>query len=362
MQALTTIGSYFWGSSATATPTSPNSKSDAKSVNTDSKTGQSDDGSKLLEELTISTSRKSIEGADVPTSPVIKSGDYKEKTKTSELKFSEGLIPQTTLKCLSDTVTANCWAEPDALAFKIRGPDYLEDKVKISSSAAYTLIGVDLYKCEALPEHIATRKDNFVTRLRENALKLDEKPPFVFLVNFLLPWGAFVCYWSPGKSTATIGNKSFDKLITDFINGTDEYRNQRWKFIPRMIEGNWGIKKTIGENTPVIISKRITHKYFKGEGYFEIDCDITSSKVARGILGMVQAYVNRVVLDMVVLIEGQAEDELPEKILGGVRFVKLDPESAPKLPVPTVLKRTASTRNESSTQASEEAKSQKSDD
>jgi len=58
----------------------------------------------------------------------------------------------------------------------------------------------------------------------------------------------------------------------------------------------------------------------------------------------VQNYVSKIVLDMVVLVEGQTGDELPEKILGGVRFVKLDPENAPKLPVPTLMKQSATAK------------------
>jgi len=339
------LGSLLGWSSSEESPSPDSDKPALKRTTSDAGSKASDDDA-FLEKLTISaqSERKSIEGPQSPDLSSPNARNQADKVKVSELKFVPGLIPATTLMQLSANVRTNCWAEPDALAFKVRGANYLDDKIKITQPAAYSLLGVDLWKCEALPEHIAARKDGFVSQMRNNALKLNEKPPFVFLVNFLLPWGAFVCYFTSGTAAPTIGHAAFDKTILAFINGDDDYRNQRWKFIPRMIEGNWAVRKAIGENTPVIVSKRITHKYFKGEGYFEVDCDITSSKVARSILGLVQNYVSKIVLDMVVLVEGQTGDELPEKILGGVRFVKLDPENAPKLPVPTLMKQSATAK------------------
>jgi hypothetical protein len=50
---------------------------------------------------------------------------------------------------------------------------------------------------------------------------------------------------------------------------------------------------------------------------------------------MVMRYTKCVTIDLCFLFEGQASDELPERLLGGLRFHNLDPELCSKLtPIP----------------------------
>jgi hypothetical protein len=51
---------------------------------------------------------------------------------------------------------------------------------------------------------------------------------------------------------------------------------------------------------------------------------------------MVMRYCKSVTIDLCFLFEAQSNDELPERLLGGLRFHNLDPDLCPKLPaVPT---------------------------
>jgi len=259
----------------------------------------------------------------------------------------------------------NCWSQPDACSFRVRGANYLNDRIKVAGDFAYHLVGVDLVTADQPIEHWASKPGNLISIVNkihaekqkkaekpqedqkvqasqkqkqkksqddeeEGGVDLDgsnpdpTKPPFIFLVNFIMPWGHFLAYFSPGHSSPFVGDPHFDKLMLDFISKDDDFRNARFKIIPRMVEGNWAVKKIMGDNTPAILGTKMTVKYFRGDNYFEVDVDLTSSKIARGILGTVKTYVKSVVIDLALILEGQSEEELPERLLGALRFYRLD--------------------------------------
>ncbi|CAK9166040.1 unnamed protein product [Ilex paraguariensis] len=66
---------------------------------------------------------------------------------------------------------------------------------------------------------------------------------------------------------------------------------------------------------------------------FQIDVDIGSSSVARGVIGLVLGYITSIVVDLAILIEAKEEAELPEYILGTVRLNRLRVNSAVPLEV-----------------------------
>ena len=294
------------------------------------------------------------------TTVAVAVGEVKEVKKEGEGEKSKWRLPlpSTSIPPLSETVKLNVFSDPDATAFQVRGPDYFNDKVKVASTpSVFKLAGLDLFLADEKIVHVAKRSDLFVQQLHQACQKRREKLPFVFVLNFTLPWGNFIAYFlAPNMApTPLIGEPKFDKMLSAFINGDDEYRNSRWKLIPRMVEGNWVVKKAIGENTPAIIGKKLTHSYYKGpnNSYFEITCDVNSSKVGKAILGAVAAYTKKVllfgrrffvllltlvvlakqvVIDLMFCIEPQEQEELPERILAGIRFHNLDTDAAPKLP------------------------------
>ena len=52
------------------------------------------------------------------------------------------------------------------------------------------------------------------------------------------------------------------------------------------------------------------------ETYFEIDVDIGSSYAASSVVNLVKGATKSMVIDFGVLVEGKAEDELPERLIG----------------------------------------------
>lgn len=83
------------------------------------------------------------------------------------------------------------------------------------------------------------------------------------------------------------------------------------------------MKQTVG-NTPTILGKKVRQSYSMGSNYMEVDVDIGSSSIAAAVLAVCVGVTKNLVIDVVFVLEGWCEEELPEKVLGSVRFNYLD--------------------------------------
>ena len=80
------------------------------------------------------------------------------------------------------------------------------------------------------------------------------------------------------------------------------------------------------------ILTRPQHRFYYGKGYFEVDVDAHEfCYVARKGLAGVTDHMGNMIVDFGLVVEGQTDDELPERILGCVRLCKIDVVSAPYL-------------------------------
>ncbi|CAH0482813.1 unnamed protein product [Peronospora belbahrii] len=231
-------------------------------------------------------------------------------------------------------VPRSMWAEPDGAAMMVRGPDYLIDRRKIPSQSPYfRLVGVDLFESSESVEHIASRPDNPVQRELRRHKELGTEMPFTFVVNFVVPGNPrinLVLYYQvPHPSVLTDGSPS-SELMADFLEGSDEFRNERFKLIPCIVEGSFIVRQAVG-STPALIGKKLRQPTFRGKQYFELDVDIGSSAVANRVVGLVSGYTKKLVIDMGFVLEGQSPDELPERLFGSVRLVHTDLGVAKKL-------------------------------
>nr|GMC65105.1 protein ENHANCED DISEASE RESISTANCE 2-like isoform X1 [Ipomoea batatas] len=191
-----------------------------------------------------------------------------------------------------DEKDTNCWTSPGGSGFMIRGKTYLKDNTKVKGGdPLLKLIAVDWYTLE-----------NSITKLALHPRCLvqseaGKKLPFILVINLMVPAKpnySLVLYYAADRPV----NK--DSLLGKFIDGTDLYRDSRFKLIPSIIE---------------------------------IDVDIGSSSVARSIIGLVLGYVTSLVVDLAILIEAKEEAELPEYILGTVRLNRVRLDSAVPLDV-----------------------------
>jgi hypothetical protein len=82
------------------------------------------------------------------------------------------------------------------------------------------------------------------------------------------------------------------------------------------------VKSAVGQ-TPALLGNKLVQSYHKGDGYFEVDVDVSSSSVAGGILRVVKGYVTALSIDLCFLLEAQDVSELPEVVLGALRFERV---------------------------------------
>mmetsp|Transcript_26848 Transcript_26848/g.81090 ORF Transcript_26848/g.81090 Transcript_26848/m.81090 type:complete len:157 (+) Transcript_26848:775-1245(+) len=153
-----------------------------------------------------------------------------------------------------------------------------------------------------------------------------------------MPWGNFVVYWTaPGSVSGDDADSPGDpsrNVLRKFLAGDDAYRDARLKLIPRVVEGNWLVRRAVGSGANAAkLSEALRLAYFSGPDYFEVVADIVGSAVARRILSVVRSGTSSLVLDLALVVEGVDEAELPERVLGAARLHRVDPALAVALGV-----------------------------
>mmetsp|Transcript_32459 Transcript_32459/g.79046 ORF Transcript_32459/g.79046 Transcript_32459/m.79046 type:complete len:167 (+) Transcript_32459:336-836(+) len=100
--------------------------------------------------------------------------------------------------------------------------------------------------------------------------------------------------------------------------------DERFKLITHLEKGpilmRAALKTAVGANRPVVMGKSVHQRYHFGPDYMEVDVEVDTSIIAKGILKIAAMFVKSVVVDMVWVIEGKTETELPEKALAAVRL------------------------------------------
>ncbi|XP_039059992.1 protein ENHANCED DISEASE RESISTANCE 2-like [Hibiscus syriacus] len=218
-----------------------------------------------------------------------------------------------------DDADTNCWTSPGGTGFMIRGKTYLKNSAKITGGLPLLkLIAVDWFKVDKATDKIALHPKSHVQS------EAGKKLPFVLVINLEIPAKpnySLVLYYAADRPV----NK--DSLLEKFLDGTDEFRDSRFKLIPSIVEGYWMVKRAVGTKG-CLLGKAVSCKYFRQDNFLEIDVDIGSSSVARSVIGLVLGYVTSLVVDLAILIEANEEAELPEYILGSVRLNRVRLESA----------------------------------
>ncbi|OIS97178.1 PREDICTED: protein ENHANCED DISEASE RESISTANCE 2-like [Nicotiana attenuata] len=214
---------------------------------------------------------------------------------------------------------SDCWSSPSGSGFMIRGKTYLKDSTKVTGGdPLLKLIAVDWFKVDECITNVALHSKCLVQS------EAGKKLPFVLIINLMVPAKpnySLVLYYAADRPVKK------NSLLGKFIDGTDSFRDSRFKLIPSIIEGYWMVKRAVGTKA-CLLGKAVTCKYLRQDNFLEIDVDIGSSSVARGVIGLVLGYVTSLVVDLAILIEAKEEAELPEYILGTVRLNRVKVDSA----------------------------------
>lgn len=90
------------------------------------------------------------------------------------------------------------------------------------------------------------------------------------------------------------------------------------------------MKQAVG-NTPSIMGRKLRQPYYRGDHYFELDLDVTSTSVGSAILKLVSGYTKQLSVDLAFVLEGKRKEELPEKLIGCVRISNIDLSRAERI-------------------------------
>lgn len=221
------------------------------------------------------------------------------------------------------------WKPVDPSTFRVRGRTYNSDKVKEQSAAnVFNLICVDLFETAEPVRNIAADPRNRVALAHQRG-----ENTWIFVVSFMVPGPPnynFVAYLE-GNKEAIEADTPFGRIARPFFFGNDdEFRNNRFKLIPKIAEGNMVVKMAV-KDTPTLIGNKLHQYYFKGDNYFELDIDVGSSSVARNLTALAIGYSKALIVDMGFCLQGNDENELPEVLMGGASVIHIDMATAVKL-------------------------------
>jgi len=238
---------------------------------------------------------------------------------------------------------SKAWGEPNAEEYHVRSKNYMTNGIKEpSEKSAFRLLTVDLVNSEkpiytGMCAHPGERIQLALERERKTGVK--ELPEFVFAVNLCIPAENIyhaVFYYGIDKATMDEikqGESAFGRVMNKFLFGeSDDFRNKSFKLIPRIVEGNYVVRKGVGTK-PAILGKKIKQCYVLGGGssddntdprYFEIIVDIASDAVAKQITKLCLGFCTSIVVEMMFALEGCDESTLPERIFGGAALKNVD--------------------------------------
>jgi len=122
-----------------------------------------------------------------------------------------------------------------------------------------------------------------------------------------------------------------NKLWARCSEGSDcQFAADRVKILPYIVHGvNWVVCKLVN-NQPGLICEALDTKQYSGDGYVEVDIDVEGFKsgpfagLAKKIIDIVRPKVATLVIDLAFMLQGNEEAELPERIIGVSRLIRLD--------------------------------------
>lgn len=223
----------------------------------------------------------------------------------------------------------------EASAFSVRAVDFLRSKHKKSSLASF----YELVRVEIIP---ASKSNSLHCHVAQNVSGLESGPtgplPQHFVMNLQLPTGpppvlfssasnpslSVVFYFRVREETQMMALSSSSdhalSLLTNYFRNAPKNRRLQEKMkligqvanfselnIPNMFQSYNG--------KPVLITK--SGSLHRGNGYLEMDVDVNCfCYMARAALHQLWQKVSEAQLEVAVLVQGDTEEELPERLLG----------------------------------------------
>ncbi|KAJ6720260.1 ENHANCED DISEASE RESISTANCE-RELATED [Salix viminalis] len=212
------------------------------------------------------------------------------------------------------------WATGEPSTFLIRGENYLKDNQKIRAEGSLMqMVGADWLRSDHREDDLGSRPESIIQKYAAQG-----RPEFFFVINMQIPGATqytLALYYmlkTPLEETP---------LLHSFVHGDDAFRNSRFKLIPYISKGSWIVKQSVGKKA-CLVGQALEMQCFRGKNYLELDIDVGSSTVARGVASLALGYLNNLVIEMAFVIQGNDELELPEILVGTCRLSNLDVSKA----------------------------------
>lgn len=308
--------------------------------------------------------KKSKDVAQAPRRRWPKKGDSKGdsngevyKLKPSEIHEFSGPAPRDAKSRRLTARPGAYWSEPDASGFKIRGPTYLMDKVKIPvGKPLFFLLDCDLFDLPKQTDHVG----RFLTKRIDALWKESGRLPangnhYTVIIQLQVPgppWKSFVMYFglvdrdkvfnesnendTPLSRIARRFFASSDTTPTSGDQSLHKWRNNTFKLIPRCVNAPFVVKRAVGE-VPTLLGNKLQQAYYGNHSYFEVDVNISSSRIAQYTVGLALNYAAVVVCDLAFVLQGASPAELPEQLVGCMRIEHIVMRDAQPLDIPQDL-------------------------
>lgn len=233
----------------------------------------------------------------------------------------------------------NCWSQPEARTFNVRGKMYLSDGRKVKSHPAlFSTLAMEISHLDDKVDHVASRDTSARAKYHQTLADAGQPIPercgqagFLFIISFLAPGYMCTIYFKRREPKISNFSEVFERNLAAFCDGhTDKkYRDKRLKIIPRVMEGGFVVRKAVG-GKPGILANFMKTEYYTGPGYLEVDIDISSSGLAKRVMGVVRKVARQIVIDLGFTIQGNSSHMLPEVMLGSVRLHKVQTGKLPQ--------------------------------
>eukprot|EP00485_Elphidium_margaritaceum_P002703 CAMPEP_0202697618 /NCGR_PEP_ID=MMETSP1385-20130828/10941_1 /ASSEMBLY_ACC=CAM_ASM_000861 /TAXON_ID=933848 /ORGANISM="Elphidium margaritaceum" /LENGTH=481 /DNA_ID=CAMNT_0049354119 /DNA_START=104 /DNA_END=1549 /DNA_ORIENTATION=- len=225
------------------------------------------------------------------------------------------------------TTWAKQLTQPSPDTVPLRSLTYKTDgKKEVSGDAVFKLVHAQAFKTDIMIDHVAMHPMSWFNQ----NIGMDDMSCFTLIVHLQVKSikTSFISYhvlereriagYNANGTPIVKNDKAMTKLLDLVLNATEKtIQNNRFKLIPRIVEGPYPVKRVV-ENRPVLLGNKVSHSYFRGANYFEIDSRVDESMVAASIIKLAHRFAKRIVVDMAWTLQGETEDELPERMLCGV--------------------------------------------
>ncbi|XLS85522.1 hypothetical protein HN51_035688, partial [Arachis hypogaea] len=121
------------------------------------------------------------------------------------------------------------------------------------------LIAVDWLKVDKAMDRVALHPKCLVQ------LEEGKKLPFILVFNLQVPAKpnySLVLYYASDRPIKE------DSLLAKFVDGSDAFRDSRFKLIPSIVEGYWMVKRAVGTKA-CLLGKAVTCKYHRQDNFLE---------------------------------------------------------------------------------------------